>query len=138
MSPLVPNSTRRLKAIWQVVFLLAGIFVASPQGAAAETKRPNILFMLTDGQTWEALGATGGEVKTPHMDRLAGRGMLFTHGYNMSSWKGAVSVASRTMFNTGRTLWHCREMELAELAYRQAREAGTPTARPDPGPAWSQ
>ncbi|MDI1335762.1 MAG: sulfatase-like hydrolase/transferase [Lacunisphaera sp.] len=112
---------------------------ASIRAASSEPTRPNILFLLTDDQTWEALGCTGGEVKTPNMDGLAARGMLFTHGYNMGSWTGAVCVASRTMFNTGRTLWHCRDLELAELAYRASRKDGnSPLAKPNPGTAWSQ
>ncbi|MHC4995644.1 MAG: sulfatase-like hydrolase/transferase, partial [Planctomycetota bacterium] len=43
--------------------------------------------------------------KTPNIDRMIDKGMLFTHAYNMGSWSGAVCVASRTMLNTGRFLW---------------------------------
>lgn len=129
-----PVCSPRLCILIGAYLVLAGAFVAPLRSATGEPP-PNILFLLTDDQTWEALGCTGGEVKTPNMDRLAARGMLFTHGYNMGSWVGAVCVASRTMFNTGRTLWHCRDLELAELAYRKA---GPTAPKPAPGTAWSQ
>jgi len=106
---------------------------------AAGPAKPNILFILSDDQTWEALGVTGGEVKTPNLDRLAARGMLFTSGYNMGSWTGAVCVASRTMFNTGRSLWHCRDLEQALLAYKEKVKEGEKLGpRPDMGTIWSQ
>ena len=33
-------------------------------------ERPNILFIFSDDQSWDTLGAIGGEVKTPNLDRL--------------------------------------------------------------------
>jgi choline-sulfatase len=68
--------------------------------------RPNVVLLLTDDQSFETVGMLGMQrVATPNMDRLAERGRLFTHAYNMGSWSGAVCVASRTMLNTGRFLW---------------------------------
>jgi choline-sulfatase len=40
--------------------------------------QPNILFIIADQWRLDALGATGGWVKTPNLDALAGEGMLFT------------------------------------------------------------
>ncbi len=51
------------------------------------------------------------EVKTPNLDRLANRGMLFTHAYNMGSWHGAVCMPSRGMLNTGRFLWDFQKVD---------------------------
>ncbi len=74
--------------------------------AAPGKERPNFLFLLSDDQTFRALGSIGQlEVKTPNLDRLAGRGLLFTHCFNQGGWSGAVCIPSRTMLNTGRTLW---------------------------------
>ncbi|MCB1387959.1 MAG: sulfatase-like hydrolase/transferase [Rhodobacteraceae bacterium] len=40
--------------------------------------RPNILFIYTDQQRWDALGANGNaEIQTPNLDRLAARGVNF-------------------------------------------------------------
>jgi arylsulfatase A-like enzyme len=77
--------------------------------AAPGRERPNFLVLLSDDQTYRALGVLGKlEVKTPNLDRLARRGMLFTHCFNQGGWSGAVCIPSRTMLNTGRTLWASR------------------------------
>lgn len=77
--------------------------------AAPGEDRPNFLLLLSDDQTYRALGSLGElEVKTPNLDRLARRGLLFTHCYNQGGWSGAVCIPSRTMLNTGRTVWDCR------------------------------
>ena len=68
--------------------------------------RPNILFIIADDQSYQTVNAMGGEeVITPSLDQLAGEGMAFTHAYNMGGWHGAVCVASRTMLNTGLSVW---------------------------------
>ena len=85
--------------------------VAQAEPRAASSK-PNILFIFADDLSFEAIGAaerTG--VQTPNLDRLAQRGTLFTHTYNMGGWHGAICVASRTMLNTGRSLWRARALE---------------------------
>jgi arylsulfatase A-like enzyme len=85
-------------------------------------KRPNILFIFSDDQCFDALGALGNDqVQTPNLDRMVRSGLTFTHAYNMGSWSPAVCVASRTMLNTGRFLWR------AEAVYgtaEQERQAG--------------
>ena len=45
------------------------------------TERPNILFLLTDMQRYDALGFNGNAVcKTPAIDRIAQRGDAFLPG----------------------------------------------------------
>ena len=41
------------------------------------TERPNILFLMTDQQRWDALGCVDPFVRTPHLDALARRGIRF-------------------------------------------------------------
>ena len=68
--------------------------------------KPNVLFLFADDYTYEAVRAFGHtDIDTPNLDRLATRGTNFTRAYNMGSWSGAVCVASRTMLNTGRSVW---------------------------------
>jgi arylsulfatase A-like enzyme len=44
--------------------------------------RPNVVFILGDDQAWSDYGFMGHPViKTPHLDRLAGRSLVFDHGY---------------------------------------------------------
>lgn len=49
-----------------------------PQAQAAETKRPNIIFIFADDHAYQAISAYGSKVnQTPNMDRLAKEGMRF-------------------------------------------------------------
>jgi len=74
--------------------------------------RPNFLFILADDQSYETIQALGHkELMTPNLDRLVEQGTSFTNAYNMGGWHGAICVASRSMLNTGRTLWRAREQE---------------------------
>ena len=43
-----------------------------------ETKRPNIIFMMTDDHTTQAMSCYGGNlIQTPNMDRIANEGIRF-------------------------------------------------------------
>ena len=77
---------------------------ASPPARAA--RRPNFLFIITDDQSPETLSCYGNTVcQTPHIDRLARRGIVLDDAHHMGAWSGAVCTASRTMIMTGRTVW---------------------------------
>lgn len=59
--------------------------VAVPWMAQAQTtERPNVLLIMVDDMGYSDIGCYGGEVKTPHIDRLASRGVRFTNFYNTS------------------------------------------------------
>lgn len=89
--------------------------------ATSQSAKPNVLFIFADDQSFETLRAYGNtEIETPNLDRLARDGISFTHAYNMGSWSGAVCVASRTMLNTGRFLWHAHEIYDQSEQERQA------------------
>ena len=62
------------------------MLAASALAASAAAKRPNILFMLTDDQRWDALGIAGNpHLKTPHMDRLGKEGVYFKNTFCTTS-----------------------------------------------------
>ena len=46
------------------------------------SKRPNILLILNDDMGYSDIGCYGGEIDTPHLDRLAGNGLRFSQFYN--------------------------------------------------------
>jgi arylsulfatase len=82
-----PSRTRRSRALAasaiSVVLLLAGCGNngASPaleqlRGPPVAQARPNILLIVADDLGYSDLGAFGGEIHTPHLDRLAGEGRL--------------------------------------------------------------
>jgi len=54
------------------VSLLAGSL------SAADSKRPNLLFVIADDMTHRDIGCYGGQAHTPNIDRLATEGMRFT------------------------------------------------------------
>ena len=58
--------------------------------------RPNIVLIMADDMGFSDLGCYGGEIRTPNLDRLAHRGLRFTHFYN-----NAVCVATRASLLTG-------------------------------------
>lgn len=90
--------------------LLAALFASLAFVSAAE--KPNLLFVFADDMTWKAIDALSDEdIDTPHLDRLAEQGTVFTHAYNSGGWHGAVCVASRTMLNTGLQLWRAQAAE---------------------------
>lgn len=61
--------------------LMAGLAGARP-GVAAESRRPNVVVLLSDDMGYSDLGCYGGEIETPNLDRLAAGGLRFTQFYN--------------------------------------------------------
>jgi len=62
-----------------------------------EPNRPNILFIMTDQQRWDAMGCSGGWIDTPNMDRIASSGVLFSNCVTTSP----VCISARTSMATG-------------------------------------
>ncbi len=59
-------------------FCLALLFFPSASQAQTTTGKPNIIFILTDDQRWDALGYAGNKlIHTPEMDKLARQGTYF-------------------------------------------------------------
>jgi uncharacterized sulfatase len=85
--------------------------LAAPFVCAAP-RRPNIVVFVTDDESWLERGIYGWSgLSTPHFERVAREGILFTHGYT-----SAPSCApSRASLLTGRNFW-----ELEEGAFIQA------------------
>ena len=51
---------------------------------ARKTQRPNILFIMTDQQRWDAMGCAGAAfLRTPNLDALAHSGMMFDHHFTV-------------------------------------------------------
>jgi arylsulfatase A-like enzyme len=61
--------------------ILWAIFV-SACNQAEDSEKPNLIIILTDDQGYADVGFNGCEdIPTPHMDRIAKNGVLFTDGY---------------------------------------------------------
>lgn len=95
-----------------IVVLLVMAFVSCKKvkELAVVQKKPNIVFIFTDDQTYTSIHALGNkEIITPNMDVMVEQGTTFTNAYNMGSWTGAVCAASRAMINSGRFVWRANE-----------------------------
>lgn len=77
-----------------VIVIISAIFVIT--GCSRHLKegstddhyegKPNIIFLLTDDQRWDALGAMGNPIiHTPNLDALAYRGLMFKNAYVTTS-----------------------------------------------------
>lgn len=89
-----------------ITLCCCGCVLANNERDSDEANKPNILFILADDMSYEAIGAANRlDIDTPNLDRLARRSTTFTHAYNMGADRGAVCMASRAMLNSGRFLW---------------------------------
>jgi len=60
------------------------IVLAAAATLAAQSEKPNIIFILVDDMGWSDIGCYGGEIDTPNIDRLAADGIRFNRFYNTS------------------------------------------------------
>ncbi|MCH5719485.1 sulfatase-like hydrolase/transferase [Niabella hibiscisoli] len=66
-----------------ICLVWAGMLPVMAQKALKD-KRPNIIVILADDLGYSDLGCFGGEIQTPHLDKMAQNGMRFTQFYNIS------------------------------------------------------
>ena len=78
--------------LWPVI----AAFCVGAGGAMAQDQRPNILLVVADDLGFTDIGPFGSEIRTPALDRLADRGVLFT------DFHASVSCSpTRSMLLTG-------------------------------------
>jgi len=77
-------------------FALAPGFPKARAGEPPRARRPNIVLILVDDMGYSDLGCYGGEIRTPHIDGLAEKGIRFTQFYNT-----AKCAPTRTSLLTG-------------------------------------
>jgi arylsulfatase A-like enzyme len=81
------------------LLLLALATLLLPSLPAVETKRPNIVFLLSDDHASQAIGCYGGKLmKTPNLDRIASAGMRFDRCFCTES----ICAPSRAAILTGK------------------------------------
>jgi arylsulfatase A-like enzyme len=69
-------------------------------------RRPNVLFLFTDDQRSDTIGALGNpHIKTPQLDSLVDSAFVFRNIYCMGSTMGAVCNPSRHMLHSGMSLY---------------------------------
>ncbi len=60
----------------------AARLIGCRRGGQKSQAPPNIVLILADDMGYSDIGCYGGEMRTPHIDRLAGGGLRFTHFHN--------------------------------------------------------
>src|SRR6266550_2016609 len=96
----------------QIVIALAFSLAIAPSTRAADTKKPNILFILADDLGYGDLGCYGQKyIQTPNIDRLAAQGMKFTQFYAGN----AVCAPARCTLITGLHSGHAFVRDNREL-----------------------
>lgn len=123
-----PAGTRpdRRQAVRALGVVLATAFLSAaspPYALSAQGRPPNIVFILSDNQRWDFMGCAGHPfVQTPHLDRLAREGVLFSNAFVTTS----LCSPSRAGFLTGQlarthgvrdnlTAWSDRNVTFLEL-----------------------
>src|SRR5512137_511688 len=110
------------------LFTLA-LTLLAPACLAAETKSPNIVFIMADDLGWSKTGCYGQQkIRTPNIDRLAAEGMRFTRAYSGAP----VCAPSRCVLMTG--------LNLARAPIRGNNETGEEGQMPLPAiyRTWAQ
>ena len=82
-----------------LLFPLAALSLVSCNSQKKEeVRQPNIIFMMTDDHTTQAMSCYGGNlIQTPNMDRIANEGIRFDNCYAVN----ALSGPSRACILTG-------------------------------------
>ena len=89
-----------MKTIKRFLPALVCVLIA---GASHAAKKPNVVFIITDDQSWDSLAFMGGKVHTPRIDQMAEEGLYLTD-FNVTS---TVCSPSRYSFLTGRYAGRC-------------------------------
>ena len=83
--------------------LLSAWLACSVLSASLAADKPHVVFLFTDDQRADTIGALGHpHVQTPNLDALARRGMVFRNAYCLGGNSPAVCLPSRNMLLSGR------------------------------------
>jgi arylsulfatase len=69
-------------AAMRTALLLLPLVFSLPLQAEKQAPRPNIILIMSDDMGYSDLGCYGGEIETPHLDKLAANGLRYTRFYN--------------------------------------------------------
>ncbi|MGI9240785.1 MAG: sulfatase-like hydrolase/transferase, partial [Verrucomicrobiales bacterium] len=95
------NPTRKHPVLLAMLLVLAWSHIASAAGS-----QPNILFCISDDQSYAHTGANGDPVvSTPAFDRIAREGLRFVHAFCDAPTCGP----SRSAILTGQPIWRLEE-----------------------------
>ncbi len=100
---------------YRTLLTIAAAFCFACSAYAADTKQPNIIYIMLDDAGYNDFGAMGSKhVQTPVFDQMAAEGMRFTDHYSGS----AVCAPTRCVLMTGLHTGHCRRRDNQAKANR--------------------
>jgi arylsulfatase A-like enzyme len=76
---------------------LAALETPAQQQPERATRMRDVIFLMTDQQRWDAIGRLNPLIQTPHLDSLAGKGILFTQ----ATCQAPMCVPSRNSMMSG-------------------------------------
>ncbi len=80
------RNTIKDQTMKRLIRILAVVFTIGIADATQGAERPDVLFIAVDDMNdWISLLNPKSPIKTPNLERLASRGMLFTHAYCISA-----------------------------------------------------
>ncbi len=86
----------------KITFLIVVLVALMHMGCTKKRMQPNIIFLLTDDQRWDAMGCAGNPyIQTPNMDKLAEGGVQFTKAYVTTP----ICAISRASILSGQYAW---------------------------------
>ena len=89
----------------RIIVISLALFILKNVGYGQENERPNLLFIMTDQQRYDAVSFAGNTVlSTPNIDRLASEGVWFNNAHTQC----AVCAPARATMFTGHTVWHTK------------------------------
>ncbi|MCF8379593.1 MAG: sulfatase-like hydrolase/transferase [Bacteroidales bacterium] len=87
------------------IFNLLALSIVQNGAFGQNSKKPNLLFIMTDQQQYNALSYSGNAIlNTPNLDRLASEGVWFENAHTQC----AVCAPARATMFTGHTVWHTK------------------------------
>ena len=90
---------KKLLSLSLLILWMALIFSCNESPTVTKTKRPNIVFIMSDDHAYQAISAYDTSlIQTPNIDRLAKEGMLFTN----ASVTNSICAPSRAVILTGK------------------------------------
>jgi arylsulfatase len=110
----------------RILLALLAAFTLLSSAHAGDAKKPNIIYILADDLGYGELGCYGQKkIKTPHLDKMAAKGLRFTQHYTGN----AVCAPSRCVLMTGLHSGHAQIRNNTEMKPdgQQPIAAGTVT-----------
>jgi arylsulfatase A-like enzyme len=95
-----------------LLFAALSPLVTTATESGAKSDRPNVLFIFTDDQRFDTVGALGNpDIHTPYLDRLTETGFIFRNAYCFGGNGGAVCIFSRNMAMSGRNFFRFHDAQ---------------------------